>query len=155
VIGEIRVRDHILKCRLYAAALVLTACSHAAPDSTPEGAVQRWIERMEASSEDPRAMKEAYALLGPAARANLEERATRTSRLQGRRVEAYEMIADGRFGLRFRPKNMKATVTSDHATVQVLGNDPALDHATVQCVHEPAGWRIEPELPELPAAPRR
>jgi hypothetical protein len=141
-------------------ALVLAGCSHSAPDATPDGAVRLWLDRMEMSSEDPRAIKDAYALLGPSARANLEERARRTGQLQGQRVEPYVMLADGRFGLRFRPKAMKASISGDQATVEVTGYDPT-DHASIRCVHEVnargvGGWRVEPELPEpQPAAPRR
>ena len=133
-----------------ACALVLaSACSRPAPDATPDGAVRLWLEKMEDSDEDPRAARDAYALLGPAARANLAERAERASRAQGRRVDASEMLAEGRFGLKFRPKTMtvKATSPSD-ATVDVLGADPATEKATVHCTRAPGGWRIEPELPE-------
>ena len=135
--------------------LVLAACARVAPDSTPDGAVRLWLDKMETSTEDPRAMREAYGLLGPASRANLEERARRTSQLQGRRVEAWQMLADGRFGLRFRPKSMKASIVGDHATVEVLGNDPATEHGSVRCVHEAGGWRVEIEIPEVVVQPKR
>jgi hypothetical protein len=116
--------------------------------------VRLWLERMEASSDDPQAARDAYELLGPAARANLEERARRTSQLQGRRVEPFEMLAQGRFGLGFRPKAVERMVSGDHATVEVLGTDPS-ERASVRCVHIPAGWRVEPELPEMTtSAPR-
>jgi hypothetical protein len=135
--------------------LLLLACTRALPDATPEGAVRTWLEKMETSAEDPRAIREAYNLLGPAARANLDERARRTSQLQGRRVEPWQMLADGFFGVRFRPKSMKANVVGDLATVDVVGNDPAVDRATVRCVHEAGGWRVEPELPDVTPPSRR
>jgi hypothetical protein len=135
--------------------LLVSACSRVAPDSTPDGAVRLWLEKMEAAAEDPRAIKDAYALLGPAARANLAERARRTSQLQGRRVEPWQMLADGHFGLRFKPKAMKASTVGDRATVDVTGNDPASEHASVRCVREGGAWRIEPEIPELIVQPRR
>jgi hypothetical protein len=117
--------------------------------------VRLWLDKMEASTEDPRAIKDAYALLGPSARTNLEERAKRTTQAQGRRVEPYEMLADGRFGLRFTPKTMKTTTVGDVATVEVTGDDPMTDRASVRCVHEATGWRVEPELPEPVASPKR
>ena len=85
---------------------VAAACTRTAPDATPEGAVRLFVEKMESGAEDPRAMREAYQLLGPHARANLKERADRASKGQGRRYEPFEMLAEGRFGLKFRPKTM-------------------------------------------------
>lgn len=138
-----------MKRALAIVALLAAACSRPAPDATPDGVVRLFLEKMEVSSENARAIREAYALLGPDARKNLEERARRTGQLQGKRVEAYQMLAEGRFGLRFRPKTMKPNVTGERATVDVYGDDPR-EHATVRCVHEPGGWRVEPELPEPP-----
>lgn len=133
---------------LAALLLGLTGCSRAAGDATPEGAVRLWIERMESAAEDSRAMKEAYALLGPRARANLKERADRASHGQGRRYEPHEMLAEGRFGLRFRPKVMTARVDGDDAWVEVKG-DGADERAIVSCTREGGAWRIEPELPDV------
>jgi hypothetical protein len=157
--------------------VLAAGCARGAPDATPEGAVRLWLEKMETSTEDPRAMREAFVLLGPAARANLDERAQRASRVQGRRVEAYEMLAEGRFGLKFRPKVMVSHVEGDRATVEVTGDDPVREHARVLCAREPRGqepgdpgehdrdrapapargsaWRVEPELPDVMALPRR
>jgi hypothetical protein len=126
----------------------LVACSHPAPDSTPEGAVRAFLDVMEGAADDPALARRAYELLGPAARANLGERAHRTSQLQGRQVEPSTMLAAGFFGVAFRPKVMRATVVGDRATVDVFGEDAQHEHATVACVHEPPGWRIEPGLPE-------
>lgn len=131
------------------AAFGSTACSRPAPDSTPEGAVHLWLDRMEESAEDRRAAREAYALLGPRARANLEERAARASRVHGRQVEPHEMLAEGRFGLRFRPKSMTSTLQGADAVVEVRGGTPETEHATVRCHFEGTGWRIEPALPEI------
>jgi hypothetical protein len=129
-------------------ALPLLACSRQPPDATAEGAVKLFLDDMEAASDDPRVMRRAYDLLGPAARANLEQRAHHTSLLQGRQVAPWEMLAAGRFGLAFRPKTWRPTIVGDRATVEVLGSDPASEHASVVCVHEAGGWRIEPGLPD-------
>jgi hypothetical protein len=141
-----------------ASLVLLSACSRPAPDATPEGAVRAWLDRMEASDEDPRAIREAYALLGPTARANLGERAERASRLEGHRVEPWDMLADGRFGLKFRPKAMVSRVEGNLATVAVTGDEPLTEHATVHCARapeSPAAWRVEPDLPPVPPQPRR
>jgi len=134
--------------------VVLTCCSRSAVDATPEGAVRAFIERMEASAEDPRALREAYQLLGPHARANLKERADRASRGQGRRHEPWEMLAEGRFAMKFRAKRMSAKVEGDEATVDVRGDGPD-EHAAVKCAREGASWRVELELPDVaPSHPR-
>ena len=124
------------------------ACSHPAPDATPEGAVRTFLDVMDGAGDDPALARRAYELLGPAARANLSERAHRTSQLQGRQVEPWSMLAAGFFGVAFRPKVMRATVVGDRATVEVFGEDAQHEHASVACLHEAPGWRIEPGLPD-------
>jgi hypothetical protein len=132
-------------------ALVLPAlasgCSHPPADATPEGALRLFLDDMD-DGDDPTAMRRAYELLGPAARANLAGRAHRTSRLQGRQVEPWDMLAAGLFGLAFRPTSMRGAIVGDRATVEVFGEDPQTEHASVSCVHAGGGWRIEPGFPE-------
>jgi hypothetical protein len=110
--------------------------------------VRLFLDDMDIAGDDPSAMRRAYDLLGPAARANLAERARRTSQLQGRHVEPPDMLAAGLFGLAFRPKAMRPTVMGDRATVEVFGEDPHGEHASVICVREGVGWHVEPGLPE-------
>ena len=129
-------------------------CSRAAPDATPDGALRLFLERMEVATDDPRAMAEAYDLLGKNAKHNLEERAARASLVQGKAVSPREMLAMGRFGLRFRPKAMTVRVEGDSAVVSVTGSD-AQERADIPCVREGAAWRIEPELPPLSIQQRR
>jgi hypothetical protein len=131
-----------------AAFAVPVACSRPPPDATPEGALRLFLDEMEAAGLDSSATQRVYDLLGPAARANLGERARRTSQLQGRHVEPRDMLAAGLFGVAFRPKAMRSTIVGDRATVDVFGEDPKQEHANVLCAHEAAGWRIEPGLPE-------
>lgn len=140
--------------QFFVAAALLAACSRPPPDATPEGAVRTFVEKMESGAEDPRAMKEAYGLLGPHARANLRERADRASKGQGRRYEPYEMLAEGRFGLKFRPKTMTSRIEGEDAFVDVAGDGPE-EHATVHCARESSLWRVEPELPDVQAPQRR
>jgi len=134
--------------------LLIAACSRKAADATPEGALREWLDHMEASVDDPREAHAAYGLLGPQARKNLEDRAERASRVQGRRVDPEDMLATGRFGLRFRPQSMQATITGNDATVEVVGDDPA-ERAVVRCHKEGDAWRVEPALPDLLELPRR
>lgn len=137
-----------------AAVAASAGCSRPPPDATPEGAVRLWLERMEESADDRRAAREAFALLGPKARANLEERAARASRVHGRQVEPYEMLAEGRFGLRFRPLTMSASRSGDDAMVEVVGGAPG-ERAHVRCRLDGGGWRVEPSLPDLAPLVRR
>ena len=88
------------------------------------------------------------------------------------------MLAEGRFGLKFRPKAMVSHIEGDRATVEVTGDDPVRERARVLCAREPRGqepvdnagererdrapspvrggaWRVEPELPDVMALPRR
>jgi hypothetical protein len=140
----------ILRRAIFAFAFLLaSACSRAPQDATPEAVVKLWLERMEASTDDPRASHDAFLLLGPKARANLDERADRASRMQGRQLTAEQMLAQGRFGLKFRPKSMTSTIHGDDATVDVVGADSATEHTSVRCVQENGAWRIEPDLPEV------
>jgi len=135
-----------------------TACTRPAPDATPDGAVRAWVDRMEASGDDPLAVRQAYALLGPAAQSNLRQRAERASQVEGRRVDPWGMLAEGRFALTFRPKTLVAKVSGDAASVAVTGDSPLTEHAVVKCVRVPGpppGWRVEPDLPPLVALPRR
>ena len=138
----------------FALGALAPACTRTAPDATPEGAVRLFVEKMESGAEDPRAMREAYQLLGPHARSNLKERADRASKGQGRRYEPFEMLAEGRFGLKFRPKTMNAKIEGDDAFVEVRGDGPE-ERATVHCVREAPAWRVEPELPDVLAPQRR
>ncbi len=136
---------------LFALLLGAVACSHPQPDATPDGALRAWMDDMESGGTDQ--AKAAYGLLGSATRKNLEERAERASQVQGRHVEPYEMLAQGRFGMRFRPKSMHATVEGDVAHVEVTGDLPS-EHATVQCTREKGKWRVELALPDLPILQR-
>jgi hypothetical protein len=131
------------------AAVALTpACSRPPPDATPDGAVRVFLDEMEAADDDPVTGRRVYQLLGPAARANLTERARRASGLQGRHVEPWDMLAAGFFGVAFRPQTMRSTIVGDRATVDVFGEDPRGEHASVACVREGQQWRIEPGFPE-------
>jgi hypothetical protein len=130
------------------AAAGVPGCSRPPPDASPDGAVRLFLDEMDVAGDDPRAIKRAYNLLGPLARANLTERARRTSQLQGRQVDPSDMLAEGFFGLAFRPKFMRYAKVGDRATVEVFGEDSQTQHASVVCVLEGAGWHVEPGFPE-------
>lgn len=132
---------------LSAALLGTSGCSRSPPDATPESAVRLLLDDMDSAGDDPASTRRAYALLGPSARANLSERARRTSELLGRHIEPWEMLAAGFFGVAFRPMSMRSTVVGDRAIVDVFGEDPRGEHATVSCIREGLTWKIEPSFP--------
>ena len=134
--------------------IVFEGCSRPPPDATPEGAIKTWLERMEAQVSDPAETKSAYAMLSKSTHQNLEKRAERASRIEGRRIEPQEMLAQGRFALRFTPKKFSTQTSGDTATVEVSGDEPT-DHATMHCVKEGPSWRIDLTLPDLTDLPRR
>ncbi len=167
-----------LLCAMAGSAL---GCSRPAPDSTPEGALRAWLEKMEAAEDDPAEMRAAYELFGPRAKKGLAERAERAGRAEGRKVEPWEVLADGRFGLKFRPQRMTVTVdprSPDEAVVAVVGADPNVERGArslrprpdrfagraakprrrshrrrLPRSPPPGGWRVEPDLPPAPPKP--
>lgn len=134
-------------CALAVTLLAVGACSRPPPDATPERALRLFLDDMDSAGDDPASTRRAYALLGPGSRANLSERARRTSELLGRHIEPWEMLAAGLFGVAFRPMSIRSTVVGDRATVDVFGEDPHTEHAVVVCVREGLVWRIEPNFP--------
>lgn len=143
-----------VRTAILALVLVCVGCSRAAHDETPEGVVRLFLDKMEVATDDEPATREVFGLLGPTARANLEERARRASLTEGRRVDPADMLAPGRFGLKFRPRAMKTSIVGDRATVEVMGGEPG-ERASVRLVREGEAWRIEPEFPEVGVRTKR
>jgi hypothetical protein len=106
---------------------------------------------MDRSSWDQSALKEAFHLLEADARAALSERAREVPSLSGRELEPWDMIAQGRYRLRFAPRpgdGLREVIdaSGDRATVTVLGADPD-DRAAVPLVRERGRWRIALAVP--------
>jgi hypothetical protein len=120
------------------------ACSREPTDVTPIGALRLFLDAMDRAEQDPRALAEAYALLDAGAREALAERARDASALGGGREFApWEMIAQGRFRLRFAfPEYgaMRERIDGDRAVVTVRGQDGA--RADVPLVREEGRWRL-------------
>ena len=129
------------------AGLVLSlGCRHT-PDDTPEGALLAWTSAMNASRSDLSQRRVAYGLLAQSARNALTDRAARASQFASRALEPWELLAPGRFSLRFSidPSNLRAEVQGDRATV--LANGHGGDHADVPMVREDGHWRVDLALP--------
>jgi hypothetical protein len=142
----------ILAAGLFA---ISASCARKPPDLTPEGAVREMLDRIDRTEADPAEAHAVYELLSSTTKANLIERARRASTTSGREVAPEEMIAPGRFSLRFEPRKMHARIADDRAIVDVTGIDPDNDRAEVPCVLEEGRWRIVIPLPELTPMERR
>lgn len=142
--------------RIGIACLLLAGCGSEPDDTTPSGALQMFLDAMERSQWESGALEEAYRLLSPAAREQLRVRAETATSLSGRTFEPWEMIAQGRYGLRFAPRRsggMIERVEGDTAIVVVRGSREG-QVAEVPMVLEDGRWRVKLELPEVGAATR-
>jgi hypothetical protein len=147
-----RFRKVIASCLAIAA---LSACQRKPPDLTPEGAVRELLDRIARIETDPSEARAVYDLLSVPTKQNLIERARRASTTSGRDVPPQDMLAPGRFSLRFEPRKMHTRVAADRAVVDVTGIDPETDRAEVPCVLEEGRWRIEIPLPPLAPIEKR
>lgn len=125
-------------------------CAPRPANATPEGAVREFIDRMRVVGTDPTASKAAFAMLSKRAQQNLAERAQRYSAASGKTIAPEAMIVPSRFLIRFEPQRMTSTVVGSRALVEVMGLGPD-ERAKVTCAFENEGWRIDLELPPLPA----
>ena len=137
--------------------VLLCGCGHADAEETPIATVRHFLEVMDRSAVDESALREAYRLLDTQAQRSLAERADRASSLAGRRYEPYEMLAQGRFRLRFAPTapgGMRERIDGTRAFVTVSGGG-AGERAEVPLVHEQGRWRIVLALPSLRSDAKR
>jgi hypothetical protein len=144
--------------RIALAALLLAACSAcgggAPTHETPVATVRHFLEVMDRSVADERALIEAFRLLDSGAQSALTERAERASTLAGRRYEPWQMLAQGRFRLRFAPATpggMRERVTGERAIVTVTGSGEG-QRAEVPLVREQGRWRIALRIPSMRTA---
>lgn len=133
----------------------LSACQRKPPDLTPEGAVRELLDRIDRIETDATEARAVYELLSSQTKQNLIERARRASTTSGREIPPQDMLAPGRFSLRFEPRKMHTRVADDRAVVDVTGIDPETDRAEVPCVLEDGRWRIEIPLPALTPVEKR
>ena len=112
--------------------------------------VRHFLEVMERSATDDAALLEAYGLLDQGAQRALAARATRTRALSGQAFEPWQMLAQGRFRLRFAHARggMKERIDGERAVVVVSGSG-AGQRAEVPLVREQGRWRIQLVLPAM------
>lgn len=138
---------------LWLGAGVLAACAvgcgGGAP-ATPTETVRHFLAAMDRSAGDSRQLREAYDLLDTQAQKALGDRARKAETLTGRGFEPWEMMAQGRFRLRFAPamrRGMREQVTGASAVVVVIGDRG--EKADVPLVQEGGLWRIRLSVPAL------
>jgi hypothetical protein len=159
-------RVHIATLGRTAAALACAsalACGSADADG-PVDTLSRFLETMDRSNLNDNARKDAYAMLDDTAQAALAERAKRAALVTGRDFAPWDMLAPGRFRMRFAPAEhggMRATVTGDHAVVHVVGegSQGKSEKVSVPMTRQAGRWRVQLPLsrireadPILPAA---
>jgi hypothetical protein len=135
-----------------AGVLLAAACGGSDADDAPADVLARFLEAMDRSTLNETALKDAYALLDQDAQHELLARADRAGFLTGRKFDGWEMIAHGRFRLRFTPAEhgeMRTTISGDEAQVVVRSED-ARGSVAVPLVRESGRWRVRLALPELP-----
>lgn len=140
--------ERLLRSELLAA-LFLSACARTPADQTPAGALDMFLDACEQSPRDPGAASRAFKLLAPSSRRALELRAQRSTALLGRPVSPEQVLVPGFTPLRFEISKTTTTLAPDgnHATVEVLGPDPATQHAKVPMEREGPAWRIVLNIP--------
>ncbi len=128
----------------------LSACSSAASDRTPSGALALFLEAMGEAQDDPRARERAFELLAPESKRRLSERARLAAALSGRHFEPWEMLVEGRYRLRFAPRDgrgFEERVDGDRAIVVVHGQRSSA-RAEVPMVRDSGRWRVYLDVPE-------
>lgn len=133
--------------------LFASACSSLPTEKTPAGALSLFLEAMGEATDDPSARRRAYALLAPETRHLLTRRARLAGALSARQFEPWEMIVEGRYRLRFRPREVRgfeARVDGDRAIVVVHGEQPS-ERAEVPMVRESGNWRVYLDVPDIEA----
>jgi hypothetical protein len=137
---------------LLATLLLAWACGSQPADATPDGALSSFLQALDRGAHDPEELREAYRLLDRRARDALRTRARKAETLAGgRHFEPWDMLAQGRFRLRFTPASrdsMQTRIDGDRAVVTVRGRS-SQKRAEVQMVRESGGWRVMLDVPEM------
>jgi len=136
--------------RAFLLGLVLLGCAESQEDDTPAGALMLFLEAMDQGTGDSDALQTAYTLLDRGARTALHLRAAKAQTLAGRTYHPWQMLAEGRFRLKFAPERhrMRAKIDGERATVAV---SDARGEQTVQVpmVREDGAWRVVLEVPPM------
>ncbi len=142
-------RTHAVSFALALGALLLAtgllACHSSDADLSPSDALSHFLEAMDRSSVNDEALADAYALLDDAGQRALSQRAEQAALVAGHEFPPWQMLAQGRFRLRFTPADhggMRAEVHGSDAVVRVLGDD-GRSQAAVPMVKQAGRWRVK------------
>ena len=141
---------------LVLALVLLAACKPKPENVTPEGTVRALFGALEAMSTDPARSKDALAMLGPATAKNLEARAQRASKVEGRTISAADYLSTVRYLPRAHAVSYVTSLGASGDVADVAAADEQgheLAHVTLEKRGEL--WRVELPLPDLPALQRR
>jgi hypothetical protein len=127
---------------------LLIACSGEGVQASPTEVLRQFLAAMDQGAADEDALRGAYELLATPAQRSLQARADRAKTLAGQSFEPWQLLAQGRFRLRFSPaprRGMRERIDGDNATVTVTGH-ATHERAEVQLVRERGGWRVVLDL---------
>jgi hypothetical protein len=129
--------------------VLLLGCSRAPSDSTPEGALDQFLDACEQVPRDPAAATRAIALLSPASRKALEQRAQKASSLIGRPLTVEQIFVPSFSPLKFEISRTTTTLDEGggRAMVEVTGPDPNTQRARVPMELEGTSWRVVIAIP--------
>ena len=140
-------------CFLLFSAALLHGCSDTA-GAEPEAALGRFLDLMDRSRGDAHALSEAYELLDRNSQKELARRARKAQALSGRDFEPWQMLAEGRFRLRFSPSagGMHTELEGKRrARITLVGEETELQ-ATVPMIQQGGTWRVVLSLPSTDTA---
>lgn len=142
--------------QLAALALLLVGCQKRPENATPEGAARELMSALEGIAGDPTRSKQALRMLGPVTLKNLETRAARASKVEGRTISSADYLAASRYLPRTRVAKVQSelNVSQDQAALSLLdANGSEVTRLAAAKVGEV--WLLELGLPELPPLPKR
>lgn len=128
--------------------LVASACRQKPINATPEGAVREVVVQLRLVGREETAAKRAFDLLSKRAQENLVERAERYGAGSGKHIAPEAMLAPFSLVERFEGREFSSETVGMHAIVRVRGL-LAEETATIPCVYEDGGWKVDVALPLL------
>jgi hypothetical protein len=123
------------------------------PQSTPDGVVRTFVERLTSFRGNARDADQLFELMSERARDNLNQRAERYSAASGRKIAPARMLVPARFAPGVI-RSYKAQLSGKFALVEVVGTPPDR-RAQIPCVLEKGQWRIDIVMPLLAPLQRR